>query len=157
MTATEMTNEQLNAEKRAARLAGDVPRWNEVTNEILRRDYPDRYSDCAECGKQAKYGQHRRSLTTGKVYCPECRDEADARAVLAGLWTVFIRCGSHRARDRVSGRIGRKPLCHYILPLGSGYVYEISLAELEEIKSQRIPGVTVARVDRDKIGKCWRM
>ena len=70
---------------------------------------------------------------------------------------MVIRTTSHRARHRMISRLGRSPLALFSFELGSGF-YEITEDEAKALfdpEERRIPGVTRARVKREKLSKCW--
>jgi hypothetical protein len=70
-----------------------------------------------------------------------------------GEETVFVRCGSHRARERLFRLLGHKPHCHYDWdrPATGGY-YPIPAGRLAE--ARKIAGVTRAR-HPEALRACW--
>ena len=64
----------------------------------------------------------------------------------------MLRVRSHRARERLDRTIGRHPQFFYTWEDG-GCFAEVTAAEYERVKS--IKGITVARVSRDKLRRCW--
>lgn len=67
---------------------------------------------------------------------------------------VFVKCGSHRARERLTSLVGSGKLqCYFDFqrPSKGGY-YQIPEAKLEE--ARKIPGVTRAS-HPDDLSPCW--
>lgn len=67
----------------------------------------------------------------------------------------FIRCASHRARQRAVGLIQRQPQGGYAWSRPSkGGIYEVTAEEQAVMLAAGIPGVTVPRKTDDLL-RCW--
>ena len=67
---------------------------------------------------------------------------------------VLIKCGSHRARDKVFGLIGKKKqLCSFTRDTGKG-IFEITDAEYEKIKEHKIKAISTLK-SKKELFPCW--
>lgn len=73
--------------------------------------------------------------------------------------TVILRTNSHRARQRLQGRLTTPAVALYSFELGSGF-YEVTAEDADRVLSKdyrgnRIPGITRSRVKRSDLMRCW--
>ena len=67
---------------------------------------------------------------------------------------VFVRCASHRARERLLSLVGEDPLCYFRwADTASRGMYRIPAALLAQ--ARQIPGITRLR-DCDDVRECIR-
>ncbi len=65
---------------------------------------------------------------------------------------IVIRTNSRRCRNKVRDQLDREPQYYWTWEDGAVFA-EVTPEEYERIKA--IKGVTKARVDRARLGKCW--
>ena len=81
--------------------------------------------------------------------CSPCRDVLDQNKLLCS----FVRCNSHRAREKLFRLIGFAPKCYWSWEQSStGGFYPCPNHLLEE--ARKIPGITKLR-DISNIQQCW--
>jgi hypothetical protein len=68
---------------------------------------------------------------------------------------MFIKCNSHRARDRVRDQLSNTK-CYYSFERSStGGYFQVTEAELASIKERKVKGVTVLRAPYDDVRECF--
>lgn len=69
---------------------------------------------------------------------------------------ILIKCGSHRAREKIFRLIGeKKQLCSFARNVGHG-IFEITEQEYVRIKQIGIKGVSTTKTG-DDLFPCWNM
>jgi len=74
--------------------------------------------------------------------------------LLEGIMTTFVKCASHRARERLFNALGRQMVGYWSTTRNTFHgVYAINDSELP--KARTVKGITKCRGDTSDLAKCW--